>query len=238
MGSKSRIAKYIIPIIQSYVDDKNNKGYFEPFCGGCNVIDKIVCNKKYASDANEYLIELLKYVQCGGELPEEVSREKYSEVRSNRDNFEKWYVGAIGFLASYNGRFFDGGYAQPGYEGKRYRDYYQEAKRNLLEQKDNLNGIVFAHKKYQDTHPVNFIVYADPPYKDTKQFDNSKNFDHELFWNTMTEWSKNNVVLVSELTAPDDWKCIWEQEVSRSIKSNDKSKAMEKLFIHKSNYYM
>ena len=25
--------------------------------------------------------------------------------------FEKWYIGAVGFLASYNGRFFDGGYS-------------------------------------------------------------------------------------------------------------------------------
>ena len=41
MGSKSRIAKYIVPIIQNYIDDYNIKTYVEPFCGGCNVIDKI-----------------------------------------------------------------------------------------------------------------------------------------------------------------------------------------------------
>lgn len=27
-----------------------------------------------------------------------------------------WELGNIGFLASYNGRFFDGGYAKPGWE--------------------------------------------------------------------------------------------------------------------------
>ena len=28
MGSKSRIAKYIVPIIQSYIDNNNIKKYF------------------------------------------------------------------------------------------------------------------------------------------------------------------------------------------------------------------
>ena len=47
------------------------------------------------------------------------------------------------------------------------------------------------------------------------------------------EWSRNNVVIVSEQSAPEDWKVIWEQNVSRSIKAVDKSVATEKLFIIK-----
>lgn len=43
MGSKSRIAKDIIPIIQKYIDDNEITSYIEPFCGGANVIDKIKC---------------------------------------------------------------------------------------------------------------------------------------------------------------------------------------------------
>lgn len=34
MGSKSRIAKEIVPIIQSYIDDNNVYNYLEPFVGG------------------------------------------------------------------------------------------------------------------------------------------------------------------------------------------------------------
>ena len=34
MGSKSRIAKDIVPIIQSYIDDNNCRLYIEPFVGG------------------------------------------------------------------------------------------------------------------------------------------------------------------------------------------------------------
>ena len=34
MGSKSRIAKYIVPIIQEYIDKNEIKNYLEPFVGG------------------------------------------------------------------------------------------------------------------------------------------------------------------------------------------------------------
>ena len=52
MGSKSRICKYIVPIIQEYIDKNNIKKYWEPFVGGANVIDKIKCAKKVGSDKN------------------------------------------------------------------------------------------------------------------------------------------------------------------------------------------
>ena len=145
-------------------------------------------------------------------------------------------IGNIGFLASYNGRWFDGGYAKPGYEktknGLRYRDYYQEAKRNLLKQAVDLQGIKFNCCDYIDCAPKGCVVYCDPPYQGTKQYANATDFDYDLFWETMRKWSRNNIVLISEENAPSDFECIWEQEVSRSIKANDKSKSTEKLFIY------
>ena len=63
MGSKSRIAKYIVPIIQSYIDKNNMETYIEPFVGGANIIDKVKCGKKYGFDKNKYLIALLQRVQ-------------------------------------------------------------------------------------------------------------------------------------------------------------------------------
>lgn len=66
--------------------------------------------------------------------------------------------------------------------------------------------------------------------KGTKQYSNSKNFNHDEFWLLMEEWSKDNIVLVSELQAPSNWRCIWEGEIIRSHKSQDKL-AIEKLFI-------
>ena len=238
MGSKSRIAKYIVPIIQSYIDKNDIKTYWEPFVGGANIIDKIECKKRIGSDLNKYLIALLNYVSNGGELYQEVSKELYSKARSaynsgNTSEFEDWQIGNIGFIASFNGRWFDGGYAKPGYEktknGLKYRDYYQEAKNNILKQAPNLSGVEFYCYDY-NRNIQNALIYCDPPYQKTKQFANSINFDYTKFWDRVRKWSDNNIVIVSELNAPDDFECIWEQEVSRSINAVDKSKATEKLF--------
>jgi DNA adenine methylase len=76
------------------------------------------------------------------------------------------------------------------------------------------------------------VIYCDPPYVNTKQYANATKFNYDEFWNTMRFWSQDNIVLVSEQSAPEDFKCIWEQEVSRSIKATDKSKSTEKLFIY------
>ena len=240
MGSKNRIAKYIVPIIQSYIDQNIITTYIEPFVGGANVIDKIHCETKIGSDDNKYLIALLKRVQSGLPLLDDVDRALYSKVRSEYKDgkFEDWYVGNVGFLASYNGRWFDGGYAEAGYEktknGLRYRDYYQEAKRNILKQGDDIKDITFTVKDYREYSNVSgAVIYCDPPYANTKKFANAINFNYEEFWETVRKWSKNNIVLVSELSAPKDFSSLWEQSVSRSIKATDKSKAVEKLFIYK-----
>ena len=245
MGSKSRIAKHIVPIIQKYIDDTNCKYYLEPFVGGANIIDKVKCNNRIGSDSNKYLIALLQRAQANEPLLTSVSKELYDTARTafnngNDTKFSDWEMGNIGFLASYNGRWFDGGYAKSGYEktknGERYRDYYREAKDNLLAQAPNLKGIKFICKDYRYYNEVNlkgFVIYIDPPYQNTKQYANATDFDYEEFWEIMRDWSKENIVLISELNAPDDFECIWEQEVSRSIKANDKSKSTEKLFIYK-----
>lgn len=244
MGSKARVAKEIVPIIQNCINENNLKNYFEPFCGGCNIIDKIICENRYATDLNPYLIGLFKHLQDNGELLESVSRDVYSEVRSNYKNntYPNWYVGNIGFLASYNGRFFDGGYAQSGFEKtkngeRRFRDYYLESSNNILKQKDNIKNINFKCMDYHEVNSENSIIYCDPPYQNQKQYNNSKNFDYDDFWGTVREWSKNNFVLVSELNAPVDFITIWQKSVSRSIKTNEKSLAVEKLFTYKNGMF-
>ena len=42
--------------------------------------------------------------------------------------------------------------------------------------------------------------------------------------------SERNIVLISEHNAPDDFECIWSQEVKRTIDNNKRVKAVEKLF--------
>lgn len=241
MGSKSRIAKHIVPIIQDYIDSNGVKTYIEPFVGGANVIDKIKCDSRIGTDKNPYLVALLRRAQSGLELYDEVSKELYDKARAayndgGASDFEDWQLGNIGFLASYNGRWFDGGFAKTVYEktknGLRLRDYYQEAKSNLLKQSPNLSGITFECRDYTEHSPIGAVVYCDPPYKGTKQFANAVKFDYDLFWGTMRKWSNDNIVVVSEESAPDDFDCIWRSDVSRSIKASDHSKSTEKLFVY------
>lgn len=242
MGSKSRIVKDIVPIIQNYVNESKYKTYIEPFGGGMNVVVHINAETKIASDYNKYLIALFKHLQSGGKLLDEVPRELYNDVRSTYKSqdckYDDWFIGNVGFLASYNGRFFDGGYARSGYEktknGLRFRDYYQESKRNILEQVDKIHNIEFRVADYRDYNLAKCVIYCDPPYQGTKQYDNAKNFNYDEFWETMRKWSKNNIVLISELHAPDDFECIWEKNVSRTMKSTDNTmRADEKMFKYK-----
>ena len=238
MGSKSRIAKYIVPIIQKYIDENNIEKYVEPFVGGANVIDKIKCKEKYGFDKNKYLIALLKRVQSGKDL---YDRARTAFNNGDTSGFEDWEIGNIGFIASFNGRWFDGGYAKTSYEktknGLRLRNYYQEAKNNILTQAPDLKDIKFLACDYKESiellYDSGMVIYCDPPYQGTKQYANALTFDYNEFWEVMREWSKNNIVLISEQNAPDDFECLWEQEVSRSIKAADKSKSTEKLFKYK-----
>ena len=223
MGSKARIAKYIVPIIQNEISDI----YIEPFCGGCNVIDKIVCDTRIASDINPYLIALLKAVAAGIEIPDTLTREEYNLVRSNMQNYEKWQVGAVGFLGSYNGRFFDGGYGGIAHtKAGTIRNYYAEARGNLLKQ--NLNGIIFKHRDYRELKVSKAVIYCDPPYGGMKQY--RQKFDHVEFWDVMRQWSKSNIVFISEHAAPSDFETVWEQPITRTIDNTKRVQTIERLF--------
>lgn len=236
MGSKSRIILNIAPIIQKYIDDNCIINYYEPFCGGCNVIDHIRVENKYAFDKQKYLIALYQNLDKVKELPDFISKEHYSEVRDSynkKDNrFDDWYIGAIGFLSSYNGRFFDGGYA--GIVKTKVgtvRNYYDEAKRNLEKQMELLKNIHFECKDFKDLKNISeSLIYCDPPYKDTKQYGINRNFDSEEFWKWVREMSKSNIVLVSEYQAPSDFECIWSQDILRTIDNTKRVRTCEKLF--------
>lgn len=159
MGSKAKITKYIVPIIQQKIDESGARYYVEPFAGGCNVIDKIKAEYRIASDSNKYLIALFQHLQDGGELPEHITREEYNKAReayrTGDNSLQAWYIGAVGFLASYNGRFYDGGYAGYGKDKGRVRDYYRESRNNILMQmqQGGIFGIDFSCRDYKSYAP-------------------------------------------------------------------------------------
>lgn len=222
VGSKRRLWKYISPIIL-----KNHTAdtlYVEPFCGGCNSIDKVI-GKRLASDNNHYLISLLKYMQEGGIFPEHISESTYKHVKNNKDLYPEWFVAFCGICCSFGARWF------AGYARSSGKNFAQEGKRSLTKQAPNLKGIEFIACSYDELKiPNNSIVYCDPPYANTIKY--KDDFDSERFWQWVRELSVRCEVYVSEYSAPDDFICIFEKEyiVNMASQRKNASPRIERLF--------
>ena len=227
MGSKNRLAKYLLPIILK--DRKPGQWYVEPFCGGCNLIDK-VCGPRIANDSNYYLIEMFKGVLDGVVIPDKITENEYKDIRDNKDKYPAWLVGFVGFGCSYGGKWF-GGYARWIDKNGIPANYCKQSKTSLLKQIENLSGVLFFNKSYQElVIPDNSIVYCDPPYMGTTKYKDS--IDYTQFWNWCDGLvNKGHKVFVSEYNAPSDWGCVWEKEVNNTlVKDTGSKKGIEKLF--------
>ena len=242
MGSKSRIAKHILPIILK--NRKEGQCYVEPFVGGANMIDK-VDGWRIGADNNRYLIAMFNGCIDGRDISIDTSKEFYSAVRDCYNKglgaYDDFTVGLVGFMCSANGRFFEGGYSgQSKTKIGTLRDYIAESFRGLTKQLPDLEDVKFVHSEYTNLEiPKESIVYCDIPYQGTKQYSTSKDFDHTAFW----DWCRlkahqGHKVFISEYNAPDDFVCVWQQEVKSSLSANGKSggnkKSIEKLFVHES----
>jgi len=226
MGSKRRIAKDILPIILK--DRQPNQWVVDPFCGGCNLIDKVE-GKRLAADINPYLISMWKALQNGWLPPDQVSEEDYIDIKNNKDAYPSYLVGFVGIACSFGSKWF-GGYAR-GYNGSRNRNYCLESKNNVLKQIKNLQDVKFYAYDYTALMiPDKSVIYCDPPYKNTTGYKSC--FNSAEFW----EWAINqsyfgHKVYVSEFSAPDGWECIWSKNITTTVaKDTGYKQATEKLF--------
>ena len=223
MGSKRRLAKYLLPIILSTRTD--GATYVEPFVGGGNMIEHVK-GKRIGLDINLNSIKALEIIRDkAGMLPKdstEFSEDDYIKAKTT-PQYE--FRAFIGFALSYGGRFFNG-YAQGG-----GRDHVKEAFNNAQRQSRKLKGCEFYHSSYDKfIYPDNAIIYCDPPYQDTADYKIDA-FNHDLFWEWVRVMSKKHMVYVSEYNAPDDFISIFSVNLRNSI--NNKLER-ENLFIHKS----
>ena len=169
LGSKNRIAKHILPIILK--DRKEGQWYVEPFCGGCNSLDKVTGNR-IGNDSNEYLIAMFKALGNGWVPPEEVTEDLYGMVKSCPDGYNPWLVGFVGFAMSFGGKWL-GGYrrdikgTKEDPELKRQNELTQSRRSfsDIKRQAKDLDGVIF-HSGSYDAFPIpsNSIIYCDPPY--------------------------------------------------------------------------
>jgi len=248
MGSKARIAKHILPIMLAEAEKHGITKWVEPFVGGANSLQKVPKTfDRIGIDNNRFLIAMYQSLQKNGFcFLEDIDKEFYSNIRDCYNNSTTYtkdgdavgdeLIGWVGFMASANGRFFEGGYSgKSNTKVGTVRNYIDESIRGLKKEWDDIKGINFEHGTFSDFDFNNSLIYCDPPYKNTKQYSTSKGFDYDLFYDWCRKQKENgNIVFVSEYEMPEDFKEVWAQEVKSSLSANGvtggNKVSVEKLF--------
>lgn len=189
LGGKCRISTVLVDFILSR--KTTYKVYLEPFIGGASVLEKVPSSfKRLASDINPYLISLYEAVQSGWDPPKSITEQEYLKAKDTEE-FPKYLKGFIGFGCSFGGKWF-GGYARSG-----KRNYASNARNSLLKLSNKIKDVKFKCVDYTKLNPYGCIIYCDPPYQNTTKYDILiKDFNHNVFWNIMREWSKRNTIYI------------------------------------------
>ena len=227
MGSKNRLAKYILPTMLA----KRYAGqtWVEPFVGGANIIDKVY-GERIGYDIDEHAINALITIRDSVNSLSKNNAEFTELDYSNLRDCRYIYMSYAGFAFSYGAKWL-GGWRR---DKEGCRDYVKEAYKNALKQSPNLQGVKFIRSIYQDLEiPTNSIVYCDPPYANTTKYKNE--IDYKYFWQWCRDKSEEgHTVFVSEYAAPDDFECVWEKEFTSSLTRDTGSKmAVERLFKYR-----
>lgn len=229
------MSKYIAPILQQIIDKNHIITYYEPFCGGLNMMDKIICQTRIGNDSHKELIEMWKALQNGWQPPEYISEEDYLQVKNNRENYPPHYVGYVGFHATFGAKYF-GGYGRNFKADGTPRCQSREAHKNTMKQIPKILDVELRSGDYRDYEIQDALIYCDPPYSGATGYSTAA-FDYDEFWDWCRKMSNDNIVIVSEYNAPDDFKCIWSKENlanfdARRGKDNTTKKRIEKLFVY------
>lgn len=242
MGNKQRIADDILTVI--FKNSRKTDTFVDLFCGSCSIIERVPDSYiKIANDKNKFLIEMFKSLVNGKEYSHTITKEAYS-ARRDLYNLSKRHlvlsdedyaeIGWYGWMGSFNGRFFSGGYSGHDVLQKngKTRDYIKEQINNTLKSIPKLKNVNFTSVDYFNVDiPEGSIVYCDIPYKDSKQYETSKDFDYEKFYEYCRKNKDKYQIFISEYNMPEDFKCIWQKEVTNAINTTKTYKPIEKLFI-------
>ena len=240
MGSKNRISKELVPIIQAYIKS-DTIGYLEPFVGGCNVIDKIKHSNRIGADIHKQLIALFNKLQTDmDKIPDIITNIEYNRVKENKDKYDDWYLGLVGFLGSFGARYFEG-YARHNKDDDTGQIQKGSIK-NLKKQYELLKDVKFVNSNFLDLPKdkiKGYVIYCDPPYKGTKKY-KTEEFPYEEFYQWVKDMSIHNTVLISEYSMPEEFECIWSKETNVNFDSNRETNnknsiRIEKLFTYKQN---
>lgn len=228
MGSKNRIAKYILPIMLEAAELYGLKKWVEPMVGGGNIIDKVPSSfERFGYDVNPHVICALKAIRDSAEdLPESLTESMYRELKGLEP---KPIISWLRFVSSFGGKF-EAGYARQ--KGSDESTFAMYGKRNALKQSPLLQGVEFECASYKDLNFENCLIYCDPPYRGTSGYE-TEAFDHAHFFEWCRLQARRNIVFVSEYTAPSDFTVVWEGQIKTNFASQRTEAthtATEKLF--------
>lgn len=226
MGSKRRIAKEILAIIEPQIQGRL---YVEPFVGGGNMIEKVKVTKKIGSDIDADVVAALTLIKMRPDALPKDSNEFTEEDYRNRCA-GKWesIKSFAAFAYSYAAKKW-GGWRR----SKCGRDYVSEAFRNAQKQSPLLSDVTLLNVDYRDLElPEPAVIYCDPPYANTTKY--SSSFNHDEFWQWCRDMTvQGHKVFVSEYSAPEDFKEVWSKALNSSLTQDTGSKkGVEKLFTY------
>ena len=146
MGSKNRIAKYLLPIILAECEKHGITKWVEPFVGGANMIDKVPDTfERVGYDLNDHVIHALIDIRDNVKgLPDSVSEEDYRSYKGlPPQSITSW----VRFMLSFGGKF-DNGYARE--KGSDDTTFCGYGKRNALKQSPKIQNVEFICDSYEN----------------------------------------------------------------------------------------
>jgi DNA adenine methylase len=209
LGGKTNLGKEISDILEKLCPPNTVNGYIEPFCGALGVMSHMTSKgyKKYLSyDLCEDLIILWQELKNNTFVyPKKINEKLWNKYKFAEPSSARAF---FGFGLSFGGKWFStyiGNYSDIDKEVK-------QTKNSLEKMKVRIKNVSFVRSDYKNIKPKNMLIYCDPPYKDTMTYKAVNNFDSDEFWKIIRIWSKHNTVVVSEFSAPKDFKCIWKKK--------------------------
>ena len=223
LGGKHLLAKHLVDAVA--IEVGSVECWVEPFVGGGSVaaaaVQRFGCDL-VLSDIDPHAAVLWDR-STGFDWPDGAvfSEEDWHRLREAGAVDKLTAIAAFG--ASFGGKKWRG-FARP-------RDYFSEGVRAWRRKFEAMSAAGSVSSEclpyWSVVPPEGSVVYCDPPYYGTTGY-SSGEFDHGRFY----AWCEAQTVpvFVSEFTAPEHWRVVFEKEHRRSIRSNDGSKMPEKLF--------
>ena len=215
-GGKQRIGKSLADCMNMYIKKIGFQigGYCEPFCGmlgvynhATNLFGEKITYK--AGDLNRSVISMWKSAQKGWVPPtKRLPKDEYMALKLSPPSALKGFVGhSHSFRALFFGSYFTHPDSKILHNSRRVHEMAQKMKKVRFRAGD--------YNQY--TNLAGYAIYCDPPYQDTQQryYKNegreNVGFVSSEFWDWCRQMSNDNVVFVSEYSAPKDFKKIWEK---------------------------